>query len=256
MLRFGVLACATMMLAAMAPAAARAAENPCPRYIDDVPDDRFGPALTEPAALSAAKGSQQRLENFGTNRGIKQIKNIRLTADKRLPDSVKQENLAFDALIERAGEQLESVDFPNPTFSQPHIQPGRKEIKFTICLNAAGAPAGKYVGNVTLAGPEGLGAAQVGITANLKGSWVAWGLGALAAMLIAGGLLFGKDWSNPTISINRNWWFKTIGALGVTFGALVLIYLNDPAWGADWVRSAAALIGTAFASIGGRKLIE
>ena len=256
MMRFGVLASVTVMLASVAPAAAQEAENPCPRRVNDVPDDGFGPALTKPVALSAAKGSQQRLKNFGTDRGVKQIKDVTLTADRRLPDTVRQENLAFAALIERAGDELESVDFPDPTFSQPHIQASRKEIKFTICLNAAGAPPGKYVGNVTLSGPEGLGAAQVGITANLKGSWVAWGLAALAAMLIAGVLLLGKDWSNPTIPINRNWWFKTIGALGVTFGALVLIYLNDPAWGAEWVRSAAALIGTAFAAIGGRKLIE
>jgi hypothetical protein len=240
------------LLAAAFPANAAAAD--CQRHVNDVKD--FGPGLAEPVVLSPEKGSEQRLKNFGGNRGIKEFRDIRLVSDKRLPDTLTSARLGFEALIERADDKLESVDFPDPTFTEPRITGDRKHIVFTICLNAKGVSPGKYVGSVTVGGPDGLGEARVGITANLKARWVVWAPLAILAMILSWAALFFKDWTKDRSSITGGWWFKTIGILVVTFGVIAGVYINDPTWGASVFGAGIALIGTALASVGGRKLIE
>jgi hypothetical protein len=240
------------VLAAGFPASATAAD--CQRHVDDVMD--FGPALADAVVLSPEKGSEQRLKNFDGNRGIKEFKNIRLVSDKRLPDTLTSARIGFDALIERGGDKLESVDFPDPTFTDPRITSDRRHIVFTVCLNAAGVSPGKYVGNVSVAGPDGLGEARVGITANLKARFLIWLGLALAGMILSGAALFFKDWTKDQSSITPGWWYKTVGTLVVTFGVLAGVYINDPTWGASVFGAGIALFGTALASVGGRKLIE
>lgn len=222
--------------------------------MNDVED--FGPALAEPAVLSPEKGSEQRLKNFDGNRGTKEFRNVRLVSDKRLPDTLTSARIGFSALVERAGDKLESVDFPDPTFTEPRISSDRRHIVFNICLNASGVSPGKYVGNVTVAGPEGLGEGRVGITANLKARWVVWALLTAVAIVLSFLAMYFKDWTKDSSSITKGWWFKTVGTLVVTFGLLAGVYINDPTWGASYFEAGVALIGTALASVGGRKLIE
>src|SRR5262249_1443935 len=138
-------------LSAIFPAQLRAAD--CTRQVNDVTD--FGSPLADPIVLSPDKDSEQRLKNFDGNRGTKVFRDIRLASDKRLPSDLTSSRLNFDALIERASDTLESVDFPDPTFTQPRISSDRKHISFDICLNAKGVSPGKYVGNVTVSGPDG-----------------------------------------------------------------------------------------------------
>jgi hypothetical protein len=85
--------------------------------------------------MTPAPSSAQRIVNFATNRATKVVKRVVLMADKPLPDSLQIEQLNFDALISRAGDTLESTDFPDPTFSQPRISQDRQSIAFDICLN-------------------------------------------------------------------------------------------------------------------------
>jgi hypothetical protein len=222
--------------------------------VDDVKDP--GPALTEPIVLSPAKGSEQRLTNFGEDRGVKKVRAVRLLADKRLPGTLTAANLGFTALLERAGDTLESIDFSDPTFTEPRISADRRSIEFTICLSAAGLSAGKYIGNVTITGPEGLGEARVGVTANLKARWLIWLGSAMLAIAIAGAALYLKDRTTDPAKITPGWWYKTGAVLVVAFGAMLTVYLNDNAWGASVPQSLLVLIGSALASVGGRKLIE
>jgi len=234
------------------PAVAGAAES-CTRHVEDA---KTGPALSEGVVLSAAKGSEQRSVNFDGNRGVKQIKDVVLVSDKTLPDTLKADELNFEALIQRSGETLESVDFSDPTFSEPRFSADRKRITFTICLSGQGVKPGKYVGAVNVSGPSGLGEGHVGVTANLKAKFVIWLVFALAAMLLAGAAMFAKDWTKDRKSITAGWWFKSIGTLVIAFGALIALYLKDPAWGASNLEAALTLVGSALASVGGRKLIE
>jgi hypothetical protein len=246
------IAILSVVLLAGFPAYAAAAD--CQRHVDDVKDP--GAPLADPVVLSPEKGSEQRLKNFAGNRGTKDIKDVKLVSDKRLPETLTWAQIGFDALIERADDKLESVDFPDPTFTQPRISSDRKHIVFTICLNAKGVSPGKYVGNVTVAGPDGLGEGRVGITANLKAPLWLWGVLALGAMILSGLALYFKDWTKDPASITRGWWYKTVGTLVVTFGALWAVYNNDPTWGASTFGAGIALIGTALAAVGGRKLID
>jgi hypothetical protein len=52
------------------------------------------------------------------------------------------------------------------------------------------------------------------------------------------------------------WWVTTIVALGAAFGALYASYAGNPAWGSGGFSDIAALIGAAFAAIGGRTIIS
>jgi hypothetical protein len=153
-----------------------------------------------------------------------------VNSDRRLPSSVTSKQLNYQALIERSGETLESAGFPDPTFTEPRISADRRGITFTVCMNADGVDAGKYVGGVAVSGPEGLGEARVGVTANLKVNVLVWLPLALLAVGIAGSAVYWKAKTDDT-EINGNWWFKTVGALAVAFGALLTSYINDPAWG-------------------------
>lgn len=69
-------------------------------------------------------------------------------------------------------------------------------------------------------------------------------------------MLYLKDRTTDPAAITTKWWYKTIGVLIVTFGALAAVYLTDNAWGASVPQAVLALIGSALASVGGRKLIE
>lgn len=247
-----VLLGALLVVFALPDGAAAAAA--CERQVGDV--ENFGPPLTDPVILSPEKGSEQRLKNFDNTRGTKEIRGVKLTSDKRLPDSLTSAQIGFETLIERAGDELESVDFPDPTFTVPRISANRRNITFTICLNAAGVSPGKYVGSVTVGGPEGLGEARVGVTANLKARWRVWLGSAFLAMALAAAALFFKDWTKESSLITKSWWFKTVAALVVTFGTLAGVYVNDPTWGASTLGALLALIGTALAAVGGRKLME
>jgi hypothetical protein len=227
--------------------AAQAAE--CPRHVDDVQGESR--PLEQPIVLTPAGDSQQRLKNFGSKRGTMIVKKIRIDSDKPLPRTVTPDRLNLEAFIQRTGDKLASVDFPDPTFTQPRISQDRRHFTFDACINADGMGAGKYDGTITVSGPAGLGEARVLVTSNLKADPFVWFGGSLVAILFAAGALYLK----PGGTRNRTWWLKTVGALAVSIAAVVAVYVDDPSWGADPWSAVIALFGTAFASIGGRKLL-
>lgn len=222
--------------------------------------------LKTPVALTPVAQSAQRQLNFGADRDPKLLRELRFTADRRLPASVTPRKINFEALISRTGDTLESTDFPDPTFTEPHIAADRKAITFSACLDPDGIAAGKYVGTITVGGPAGLSGGSVNLTVTAKNDGLFW-TGAVITMLIAFVLLLVKDAAVSFKSPDGNWWqalrvpltdLRWWGAaaigLGGAFGALYGIYANDPAWGASGVAAVIALIGSGFAAIGGKSI--
>jgi hypothetical protein len=262
-----VLAGALGAINVLGPTAAVAADAPCTRQVND---GATAQALTTPIVLSPASGSAQRIENFGTSRQTKTLRRLVFTTDKPLPDSASAPQLNFDAVISRAGDTLESTDFPDPKFTEPRISQDRQSITFNACLDPGQIPAGKYVGSITLSGPPGLSAASVSLTVNAKTStWFYVGAGlALAAAFL---LLVVKDAAayrsktSPTPDWGPSfvhpvtdpiWWVTTVVALVAAFGTLWAVYANNPAWGSGEFSDVTALIGAAFAAIGGHTIIS
>ena len=266
----GVLVCAPLLV----PQPAAGATDPCPRHLND---GTTGTALSPPIALTPASGSAQRIVNFGTSRATKVVRRLVFTSDELLPDSLNPQQLNFDALVSRAGDTLESTDFPDPTFSEPRISQDRQSITFDICLNPGSIPPGKYVGAVTLSGPPGLGAASVSLTVNAKVDTPFY-IGAAISLFAALLLLILKDAAayrakpenkKPDNNQQPNWvesflhplkdpiWLATTAvALGAAFGTLWAVYAGNPAWGSGGFSDIAALIGAAFAAIGGQTIIS
>jgi len=225
-----------------------------------------GPALRPPIDLSPTTQSAQKLVNFGTSRGVKVIRHVTFTAAKPLPASVTAEQISFEASLARTGDTLETAEFPEPTFTVPVISEDRQSISFSICLNAAGIAAGKYVGLVSVSGPPGLGAASINLTVNAKDAqlftfgWIVALLGAFGLLLIkdaaaakTGANNWGAALSQPLT--NLAWWGATVVALATAFGALYGAYSADPAWGATGFAGIVSLVGTAFGAIGGHAIL-
>ena len=118
--------------------------------------------------LAPTQQSAQKLVNFGTSRQFKVIKHLTVTANKPLPPDLLPDQINYDAVLSRTGSTLETAEFPEPTFSPAYISHDRRSISFAVCLNPVGIAAGKYVGSITVSGPEGLGSTAVNLTVNAK----------------------------------------------------------------------------------------
>jgi hypothetical protein len=259
----GLLVCATLLL----PSPADGATSPCPRHLND---GISATVLDPPVTLTPAPGSAQRIVNFGTSRATKTVKRLLFNADKPLPMTLTREQMNFDALISRAGDSLESTDFPDPTFSEPRISPDRQSIAFDACLSPSSVLPGKYVGGVTLSGPTGLGAGSVSLTVNAKVDTLFY-LGSALSLVAAFLLLVLKDaaafrakgtatprWWKAFLHpvADPVWWATTFVALAAAFGTLYAVYAADPAWGSGGFSDIAALVGAAFAAVGGQTIIS
>jgi hypothetical protein len=247
-----------------------AADEHCPQ-VRQVDDGTAANALTPPIVLTPETGSAQRIVNFGTSRAPKPVTKLRFVTDKPLPASVTPEQLNFDAFLSRAGDTLDSTDFPDPRFSAPRISQDRQSITFTACLDPGSIPPGKYVGSITLSGPPGLSAASVALTVNAKTqTW--FGIGAGLSLLAAFVLLVLKDaaafrrksttnppdWAHSFLHpiADPIWWATTVVALAAAFGTLWAVYASNPAWGSGGFSDASALIGATFAAVGGHTIIS
>lgn len=254
---------ATVML--FVPSTGLSAADPCPRRIDDGAN---APALSSPIALTPAPGSAQRIVNFGTSRATKTVKRLTFSTDKPLPESLTSQQLNFDALLSRAGDTLESTDFPDPTFSEARISQDRQSVRFATCLSPGSIPPGKYVGSVTLSGPPGLSAASVSLTLNAKTDTLFY-IGSGISLVVALLLLVLKDaaaykkanpaknWGHSFLHplIDPVWGATTLVALAAAFGTLYAVYAGNPAWGSGGLADIAALIGAGFAAVGGHTII-
>lgn len=160
-------------------------QEDCPLKNGETSSDNDKP-ISPPIELAAVEGSQQRLVNFGADRDPERIRGIRIRADRALPRGFEERVELYADPIVRTGDTLESVAFPDPSFSRPTIQSSRYLV-FNVCLDPAPAlPAGNYTGLVTIAGPEGVNSTTVGITANAKNAvlFLLGLIGALATALV------------------------------------------------------------------------
>jgi hypothetical protein len=243
--------------------AATAEERECPVKTNTA---KLGAQLKPPVELAATQQSAQKLVNFGTSRGFKIIRHLTVTASKPLPIGLEPAQLNFDAVLSRTGNTLESAEFRDPTFSHAYISEDRRSISFAACLNPAGISPGKYVGFITVSGPEGLGSASIGLTANAKDGLLFY-VSSVAAIVAAFALLVLKD-AAPAKDANNKWkeafgqpltnplwWAATVIALFSTFGSVYTIYANDPAWGASGFASLVSLVGAATAAVGGHTIL-
>jgi hypothetical protein len=239
-----------------------AEEKECPVKTNTA---KLGTPLKPPIELSPTQQSAQKLINFDTGRGFKVIKHLTVTASRPLPSNLESGQLNFDAVLSRTGNTLESAEFPNPTFSNPYISEDRRSISFAVCLDPAGISAGKYVGFVTVSGPEGLGSTSISLTANAKDGGLFY-LTAVVAIVAAFALLVLKDGAAEKKDKNWKqtfglplkdplWWAATVIALFSTFGSVYTIYTNDPAWGASGFANVVALVGAATAAVGGHTIL-
>lgn len=235
----------------------------CTRTVNDgLPGTTVKPSI----ALKPEPQSAQRIVNFGTHRKEHRIRDVRLDASRALPLSLTAKQLNLQADLSRASDTLESADFPEPRFTDPDISQDRKTITFDICLIPTGIAPGKYVGNVVMRGPSGLGSAAVGVTANAKaGALFGWGLG--IAFFVSLALLWAKDavaaydkpkgWG-PAMRApwtDLRWWVATVVTLGGAFGLLLTTYQADPAWGAAGLSAVTALVGTGLSAVGGHAIL-
>jgi hypothetical protein len=250
-------------------AAARAAEIPeaeyCPVKTNTA---KRGAAVNPPITLTPTQETAQKLVNFGTSRSYKVIKHLTVIASKPLPAGLSPEAINFDAVLSRTGGTLETNEFPDLTFSRPYISNDGRTIAFAACLNPAGVSAGKYVGFITVGGPEGLSNASISLTVNTKNGTLFW-IGVICALGVTVLLLFLKEaaankqsggaaveWSNIGKPLKSPLWVgATVITLGGTFGALFAIYTNDPAWGASGFASVVSLVGTSAAAVGAHTIV-
>jgi hypothetical protein len=261
--RFLISALASFVLLTPLGGSALAEDADCSRNLNDA---KPGAVLEPPVALTPSPQSTQRQLNFGEDRKPKILRQLRFTSDRALPPRMTPNEINFEALISRTGDSLESTDFPDPTFTEPRISADRKAITFSACLDPNGIAAGKYVGTVTVSGPAGLSGASLNLTVTAKNGGLFW-WGISITLLITFVLLLFKDAAVSFKSPDGNWWAAlkeplrdlrwwgaTAIGLGGAFGVLYGAYANDPAWGASGVGAVIALIGSAFAAIGGKSI--
>jgi hypothetical protein len=136
--------------------------------------------------------------------------------------------------------------------------------------NPGSIPAGKYVGSITLSGPPGLSAASVALTVNAKtATWFYVGLGfslfAAFVLLVVKDAAAFRSKTKPTPKwvpsfthpiADPIWWVTTVVALVTAFGTLWAVYASNPAWGSGEFSDVTALIGAAFAAVGGHTIIS
>jgi hypothetical protein len=227
---------------------------------------KLGPPLKPPVELTPTQQSAQKLVNFGTSRTYKVVKHLTFTSNKPLPASLKPEQINYEAVLSRTGNTLETAEFPEPTFGGAYISHDRRSISFSACLNPAGISPGKYVGFITVSGPEGLGSASINLTVNAKDGTL-FIVSGIVALLGAFVLLVLKDaataktessqWSAAFLVpiSSPMWWGATVLTLAAAFGTLYNIYANDPAWGASGFAGLISLVGAATAAVGGHAII-
>jgi hypothetical protein len=143
---------------------------------------------------------------------------------------------------------------PFPSFGTPTIINGRREIQVLTCIDASGAEAGTYTGQISLNGPVGFTGATVTTTINAKNEVGFW-LGLLFVLVVAGIVLWFLKVDKELKTLPQK--LVAIGVSAALAGvAMWSIYDKDPAWGADIVTNLIALAGTGFGAIGIGSLVS
>ena len=234
------------------PAAVRASDEPCPVKANQPAAP--GAAIKPQISLEATPATE--VVNFDGNRGVKSFYAV-FKASKPLPSSLTpdQIEIVVPRPPHRVGESLESASLPFPTFGTPQFIDGRREIQLLTCIDAAGASAGVYTGQVSIGGPGGLTGAAVTTTINAKSVGWFW-IGLIVGLVASAVLLIFRvtqELSDKTLLAK----VLTVAVPLVIAGiAMWKIYASDPSWGADPISALLALAGAAFGAVGGGSLIS
>jgi hypothetical protein len=187
---------------------------------------------------------------------------IVVNAEPPLPASVTPDQISLNSPTRprRTNDNLATVYLDRPTFTEPQISNHGGAITFTACIADTSVDAGTYTGQVIVGGPEGVQASGVTITVNDKNAtmfWVGFALalliGALLSCLRAAKAEKDKQrgevrgpWKAAFKAALRDRWLivSTVFALAAAAAGMLKIYLDDPAWGADWIGGVIALFGT------------
>jgi hypothetical protein len=220
--------------------------------------------------LSPAPSSQVRVINLGTDRDA-ETAIFTLKAKPPLPAGVERQiNLVADTIARTGQEEAETVQFPEPTFSEINVSDDRETIRFKMCLDPPNdLPAGRYTGVVDVEGPAGVEATAVTVTLNAKnGALFRSGLVltlALAALTLLYKEAADRHAAHPTDKWGPDvraalkdvgWVAGTLFALGATFGTLYAVWSKDPSWGSKDLGAVAALVGTGLAAVGARAILR
>jgi hypothetical protein len=112
--------------------------------------------------------------NFGGGRGWEFV-DVVLRASRPLPPSFAVSQLDLEVLrrLVSQGDTTTTVSSGPIAFTEPHLNPGRNVITFTICVDGDGLSAGHYAGAISAEGPAGVGPSTVTLNANAK-NWTAF----------------------------------------------------------------------------------
>ncbi len=223
--------------------------------------------------------------NFAHHPG-KRSTDVVLKADRRLPRSIKPENVVLDVTrsVERDDDNLETTSTRVPKFTTPRFNVARNRVYFRVCINGAGMDAGSYSGTVTASGPAPLGQVDVPLTVRVKRSSFFWS-GTLVALAITLLFLLYKELRNDAKVKFADWkaqrapdakadvlgarYFLSLQShfgidflvlecivpLGIAFAAIYGIYSSTPSWGADGVAAWTSLVTAGLTAAGVRSLI-
>ncbi len=146
-----VLACAMVLTlsAAQQADAATGEQANCTRHSGEF---KAGETISPPITLTPDLPTQT--VNFGGGRGW-QFAEVVLTASRPLPSSFEPSQLDIEALrrFSRQSETLSTVTLPQPTFTEPRLNPARNIITFAVCLDGSNLGAGHYAGAIAVEGP-------------------------------------------------------------------------------------------------------
>jgi len=142
-----------------------------------------GKAVEPPIALTPDLPAQT--VNFGGGRGWKFI-DVVLRASRPLPTDFSTSQLDLEVLrrLVRQGGTTTTVASRPLNFTEPRLNPRRDVITFTICVNGEGLNAGHYEGAVIAEGPDGIGPANLAISANAKNGTLFWSTLIITTLLV------------------------------------------------------------------------
>lgn len=125
-----------------------------------------GEAISPPVTLTPDLPTQT--VNFGGGRGW-QFAEVVLTASRPLPSSFEPSQLDIEVLrrFSRQSETLSTVTLPQPTFTEPRLNPARNIITFAVCLDGSNLGAGHYAGAIAVEGP-GVGPTNLAFNLNAQ----------------------------------------------------------------------------------------
>lgn len=219
------------------------------------------PAQTAARARTMVKLRPEReaeVINFDDARGI-QLLDLVILSNRRIPHSIRPKDITVGAprRFARVSGTLESTHLPRPKAYRTRISPNRREITTSVCFRGHGVSAGTYTGQLRVGGPRGIVPASIATTVNFKARMAVFAAALLVALAVAALLLWFREYtSNSRGKPGWTYALSILVPLATAATAMIAIYAQDPAWGADVLTAGLSLIGTGLAAAGVKELFS